>query len=173
MLKLELYLIILIINAYFAQIEFLNHPPVKINPFFAKKIINNEKEKDNFKFLNNNIKNTVELIQGNLRKLGNKVDTNNNPENKLKYFIILLILILIIVVVLLIVIIYLMCKKKDYPSYQNISEESKKLTISHSNSAIEETNDTKGFSEVKVEDENKVTNEEVQFLRNIMKKTHK
>ena len=173
MLKLELYLIILIINAYFAQIEFLNHPPVKFNPFFAKKIINNEKEKDNFKFLNNNIKNTVELIQGNLRKLGNKVDTNNNPENKLKYFIILLILILIIVVVLLIVIIYLMCKKKDYPSYQNISEESKKLTISHSNSVIEEPNDTKGFSEAKVEDENKVTNEEVQFLRNIMKKTHK
>ena len=172
MSKLELYLIILIINAYFAQIEFLNHPSVKFNPFFAKIIIKNEKE-NNFKFLNNNIKNTVELIQGNLRKLGNKVDTNNNPENKLKYFIILLILILIIVVVLLIVIIYLMCKKKDYPSYQNISEESKKLTISHSNSAIEETNDTKGFSEVKVEDENKVTNEEVQFLRNIMKKTHK
>ena len=172
MLKLELYLIILIINAYFAQIEFLNHPPVKINPFFAKKIIKNEKE-NNFKFSNNNIKNTVELIQGNLRKLGNKVDTNNNPENKLKYFIILLILILIIVVILLIVIIYLMCKKKDYPNYQNISEESKKLTISHSNSAIEETNDTKGFSEVKVEDENKVTNEEVQFLRKIMKITNK
>ena len=172
MSKLELYLIILIINAYFAQIEFLNHPSVKFNPFFAKKIIKNEKE-NNFKFLNNNIKNTVELIQGNLRKLDNKIDTNTNPENKLKYFIILLILILIIVVVLLIVIIYLMCKKKDYPSYQNISEESKKLTISHSNSTIEEPNDTKGFSEVKVVDDAKVTNEEVQFLRNIMKKTHK
>ena len=172
MSKLELYLIILIINAYFAQIEFLIHPSIKFNPFFAKKIIKNEKE-NNFKFSNNNIKNTVELIQRNLRKLDNKLDTNTNPENKLKYFIILLILILIIVVVLLIVIIYLMCKKKDYPSYQNISEESKKLTISHSNSAIEETNDTKGFSEAKVEDENKVTNEEVQFLRNIMKKTHK
>ena len=72
-------------------------------------------------------------------------------------FVILLISILIIVIVVLIVVIVLMYKNKEYSKLQTVSDESNKYT---QNNVMEEINDTK------------ITQEEVQFLKNMMKNTH-
>ena len=69
-------------------------------------------------------------------------------------FIILLSSILIVVIVILVVI-ALMCNKKEFSLYENISEEPNDLSTPQS---LEE-----------ITDESKVTSEEVQFLRKIMK----
>ena len=158
--KYDKYILILIINICLAQMNLLNYSSNKLNPFIEAK---NYKKENSFKFIKNISKNSPPL-----RQLA-----ADKPDSKIIYFILLLILILIVVIALLIVIIIIMCKKKEYPSYQNISEESNKLNAPHNNIVIDESNDTKDFSEVKVVDDTKVTSEEVKFLKNIMKKTHK
>ena len=163
MSKIKLYLLIFLISEYIAQIDLFNSQSSKIKSFFDDKKINIKEKVDNFNYVNIYNKKTVDLIYGNLRKL------ENSDNFKLKNFIIFLILIFIVVVIILIVLIILMCKKKDYPSYQNISEENKKLPPPQ-DIDIEESNESKDLGEDKVVDDTKVTNEEVEFLKNMMKK---
>ena len=163
MSKIKLYLLIFLISEYIAQIDLLNSQSSKIKSIFDDKKINIKEKVDNFKYVNKNNEKIVDLIYGNLRKL------ENSDNFKLKNFIIFLILIFLVVVIILIVLIVLMCKKKDYPSYQNISEDNKKLPPPQ-DIDIEESNESKDLGEDKVIDDTKVTNEEVEFLKNIMKK---
>ncbi len=163
MSKIKIYLLIFLISEYIAQIGLFNSQSSKIKSFFDDKKINIKEKVDNFKYVNINNEKMVDLIYGNLRKL------ENSDNFKLKNFIIFLILIFLVVVIILIVLIVLMCKKKDYPSYQNISEENKKLPPPQ-DIDIKESNESKDLGEDKVVDDTKVTNEEVEFLKNIMKK---
>ena len=88
--------------------------------------------------------NTIKNDDNNMKNNNN--ENNNTNDFKIQNFIVLLILILIVVIALLIVIIVLMCKKRDYPSYQNISEESKKISIPQK-IGIEESNETDQIEE--------------------------
>jgi hypothetical protein len=73
-------------------------------------------------------------------------------------FVILLISILIIIVVVLTVIVILMYKNREYSKLQTVSDESNKIATQ--NNVMEEINDTR------------ITQEEVQFLRKMMKNPH-
>ena len=112
-----------------------------------KEIHKNEKE-GKFKLGDEDNKSAVEFVQGHNTELDDKNDF------KLINFIILLSSILIVVIVILVVI-ALMCNKKEFSLYENISEEPNELSTPQS---LEE-----------ITDESKVTSEEVQFLRKIMK----
>ena len=152
-------------------------------PALDKEIHKKEKE-EKFDLGDNDNKEGVEFIKG-----GNK-ELERINDFKLINYILLVFSILVIVIVLLIVIIVLICKRKEISSYQNIiaeenkhlnnpqniiPEENNELNIQQNNiNENEETNDNKNKEEdPKVVEDNKVTNDDVQFLKNIMKKTHK
>lgn len=107
-------------------------------------------------------------------------ESSSVSEFKLVIFIVLLIFILIIVVILLVIIIVLIFRKKESQQYIDInkSDENKKLEITPNN-VMEEMyepepeHESKEMNEVKIVDDTKVTSEEVQFLKKIMKKKHK
>ena len=123
---------------------------VKSNPALVDKEIHKNEKKFN---LGDNIKKgEVKFIEGKNKEL----DFN---DFKLINYIILLISILLVVIVLLIVIIVLMFNKKEYSKLQNLSEESGQLNTP--NNVMEEVNDTK------------VIQEEVQFLKKMMKNGNK
>ena len=144
-----------------------------------EEIHKNEKEQK-FNFGDNNNKEGVEFIKGRNKEL----EISN--DFKLIKFIIILISVLVIVIILLVIIILLILRKRENQQYSKISnEESHKLNSPQIN--IEEPIETKNINEepkitndlnnnvdlYDTKDNSKVTNEEVQFLRNIMKKTNK
>ena len=155
----------------------------EVTPALDKEIHKKEKE-EKFDLGDNDNKEGVEFIKG-----GNK-ELERMKDFQLINYIILLISILVVVIVLLVVIIVLICKRKEFANYQNITsdenkhlnnpqnnnpEESNELNIQQNNIS-EETNDNKNNEDKiddKVVDDNKVTNEDVQFLKNIMKNAHK
>ena len=149
--------------------------PVSID----KEIHKNEKEKK-FNLGDNNNKEGVEFIKGRNKELEILNDF------KLIKFIIILISVLVIVIILLVVIILLILRKREYQHYSNITnDENNKLNTPQIN--IEEPVETKNIiDEPKVtndlnnnvelydtKDNSKVTTDEVQFLKNIMKNTNK
>ena len=149
--------------------------PVSID----KEIHKNEKEKK-FNLGDNNNKEGVEFIKGRNKELEILNDF------KLIKFIIILISVLVIVIILLVVIILLILRKREYQQYSNITnDENNKLNTPQLN--IEEPVETKNISDepkitndlnnnVELYDTNdnrKVTTDEVQFLKNIMKTTNK
>ena len=135
------------------------------------------------KILEDNVNNDeIEFIKGNNKEL------ERISDFKIFNFIILLICILFVVIFLLIVIICLIIKKNyNYPKLKNIfSEETKNLNAPQT-IAIEETNEEKNEEdkkEEKVDNENKdisslkegndakVSNDEVEYLKNMMKKSN-
>jgi len=114
-----------------------------------KEIHKNEK-KGKISVGDNDNKDDVEFVQG------HNTELDDNKDFNLFNFIILLSSILIIIIVILTVVIVLMCKKKEFSLYQNIGDESNE--ISFPQKLEEETSN-----------DSKVTTEEVQFLRKIMK----
>ena len=125
-------------------------PEVKSDPILADKEIHKNEKEDNFKYGDNDNKEEVRFIEGKNREL-DSIDFN------LVNFIILLTSILIVIAVLWIVIIALLYNKKGYSKYLNLSEETNKLNSFQNNNVIEEVTDTKA------------TQEEVQYLKKIMK----
>ena len=143
------------------------------------------------KILEDNVNNDeIEFIKGNNKEL------ERISDFKIFNFIILLICILFVVIFLLIVIICLIIKKNyNYPKLKNIfSEETKNLNAPQT-LTIEETNEEKkedekeekneeDKKEEKVDNENKdisslkegndakVSNDEVEYLKNMMKKSN-
>ena len=110
----------------------------------------------------------MEFIKGKNKEL-----QIHSSEHNLTKLILILIFVLIIVVVLLIVIIYLICNRIEYIKLEKqnnaLSDETKKLTHEESNSLnIIETQDD--LKENKEEPEEDNINQEIQFLKNIMKK---
>lgn len=107
-------------------------------------------------------------------------DYDRLSDFKLVNYIILLISVLFLVIVLLLIIIVLIFKRKQSLSYQHIVPENIPSTIIseegkesndlgiQENNINEETNESSQMN-----DDNKVTNEDVKFLKKIMKKTHK
>ena len=75
---------------------------------------------------------------------------------------ILLSSILIVVIVILVVVIALMCKKKEFALYENISDEPNDFQVPQ-----------KIETETITQKDGRITSEEVQFLRKIMKITNK
>ena len=151
------------------------YDPVSID----KEIHKNEKEKK-FNLGDNNNKEGVEFIKGRNKELEILNDF------KLIKFIIILISVLVIVIILLVVIILLILRKREYQQYSNITnDENNKLNTPQLN--IEEPVETKNIiDEPKItndlnnnvelydtNDNKKVTTDEVQFLKNIMKITNK
>ena len=132
-----------------------------------KEIHKNEKE-NKFGNEDNDSKEKVEFIKGKNKEL-----QIHSSEHNLTKLILILIFVLIIVVVLLIVIIYLICNKIEYIKLEKqnnaLSDETKKLTHEESNNLnIIETQDD--LKENKEEPEEDNINQEIQFLKNIMKK---
>ena len=119
-----------------------------------KEIHKNEK-KGKFTIGDDDNKDSVVFVQGHNKEL------DNNQDFNFFNLTILLVSILIVVIVILIIIIALMCKKKEFALYQNISDEPNDFQVPQK---IEEDTTL---------NEGKPTSEEVQFLRKIMKITNK
>lgn len=120
-----------------------------------KEIHKNEK-KGKFNLGDNNNKDSILFVQGHNTELDDSKDFN--------FFnlAILLSSILIVIIVILIVIIALICKKKEFALYENISDEPNDFQV------------PKKLEDVTTHsNEEKTTSEEVQFLRKIMKITNK
>ena len=138
-----------------------------------KEIHKNEKNK--FNLGDNNNKEGVEFIKGRNKEL----DILN--DFKLIKIIIILISILVVVIIMLVVIILLMLRKREYSQYHDImNDEGKKLNgssqfhvdDSSDNKVIEEIKDNEISNNVTAEESktsSKVTNEEVLFLKKMMK----
>ena len=129
-------------------------PKTKSDAEKIDKEIHKIEKKGKFSLGDDNNKDVVEFVQG------HNTELDDNKNFNLFNFIILLSSILIIIIVILIVIIALMCKKKEFSLYQNIGEESNELSFPQK---LEEETPNDG----------KVTTEEVQFLRKIMKLANK
>ena len=98
-------------------------------------------------------KDTIEFVKGNIKEL------YNNNEFKLKHISIIFIFIFIIITLILIILVLTMINPKDSSSYPNYSEESSSLSFSQK---LEEENT-----------DNRITNQELQFLKKIIKKADK
>ena len=129
-------------------------PKTKSDAEKIDKEIHKIEKKGKFSLGDDDNKNVVEFVQG------HNTELDDNKDFNLFNFIILLSSILIIIIVILIVIIALMCKKKEFSLYQNIGEEPNELSFPQK---LEEETPNDG----------KVTTEEVQFLRKIMKLANK
>lgn len=119
-----------------------------------KEIHKNEK-KGKYTLGDEDNKDSVEFIQG------HNTELDDNKDFNFFNLTVLLSSILIVVIVILIVIIALMCKKKEFALYQNISDEPNDFQVAQK---IEEDTSL---------NDGKITSEEVQFLRKIMKITNK
>ena len=117
-----------------------------------KEIHKNEK-KGKFTLGDDDNKDSVLFVQG------HNTELDDNKDFNFFNLAILLSSILIVIIVILIVVIALMCKKKEFALYENISDEPNDLEVPK----IEEA----------TPNETKITSEEVQFLRKIMKITNK
>ena len=129
-------------------------PKTKSDAEKIDKEIHKIEKKGKLSIGDDNNKDIVEFVQG------HNTELDDNKDFNLFNFIILLSSILIIIIVILIVIIALICKKKEFSLYQNIGEESNELSFPQK---VEEETPNDG----------KVTTEEVQFLRKIMKLANK
>ena len=113
-----------------------------------KEIHKNEKE-GKYKLGDEEGQSAVEFVQGHNKEL------DDGSDFKFFNFVILLSSILIVVIVILVVVIALMCKKKEFSLYENISTEPN------------ESSNPRKLEEIA--EDNKPTSEEVQFLRKMMK----
>ena len=120
-----------------------------------KEIHKNEK-KGKFTLGDNNNKDSVVFVQG------HNTELDDNQDFNFFNLIILISSISIVVIVILVVVIALMCKKKEFSLYENISDEPIEFQVPQK---IEEDTTT--------QNDGKNTSEEVQFLRKIMKITNK
>jgi hypothetical protein len=117
--------------------------------------IHKNEKKGKYNLGDDNNKDSVVFVQG------HNTELDDNQDFNFFNFTVLLTSILIVVIVILVVVIALMCKKKEFPLYENISDEPNDFQVPRK---IEEDNSP---------NEEKITSEEVQFLRKIMKITNK
>ena len=120
-----------------------------------KEIHKNEK-KGKFTLGDDDNKESVEFIQG------HNTELDDNKDFNFFNLTILLSSILIVVIVILVVVIALMCKKKEFALYENISDEPNEFQVPQ-----------KIETETNTQNDGRITSEEVQFLRKIMKITNK
>ena len=152
----------------------------KSDPVSVDKEIHKNEKEEKFKLGDNNNKEGVEFIKGRNQEL------DIIKDFKLIKFIIILISVLVIVIILLVVIILLILRKREYQNYSNImNEERHKLYAPQNNiedsvenkNRIEEPTNNNEFSNnatlSDTTDNSKAINEEIEFLKNIMKKTNK